>query len=144
MASLNKRASPISEVVEAMHEVGVDLAHAKTIRLTQDVATQGQMLITMGCGDQCPVVPGLLRDDWSLEDPKGRPIERVREIRDEIRQRVELLLDRKGWLGSVDEWPVARRFRLCRPCILGDSGGLPPQRLTPAPRREMFGEFAPK
>ena len=55
------------------------------------------MLITMGCGDQCPVVPGLRRDDWPLEDPKGKPIERVREIRDEIRDRVQELIDREGW-----------------------------------------------
>jgi arsenate reductase len=55
------------------------------------------MFITMGCGDQCPVVPGLEREDWALEDPKDKPLARVREIRDEIRQRVETLLDRKGW-----------------------------------------------
>ena len=85
------------EVVEAMNEVGVDLAHAKPARLTEDVARQGQMLITMGCGDQCPVVPGIRRDDWPLDDPKGKPLARVREIRDEIRQRVETLLEHEGW-----------------------------------------------
>ena len=84
-----------------MNEVGVDLAHASTTRLTEDVARQGQMLITMGCGDQCPVVPGLRRDDWPLEDPKGKPIERVRQIRDEIRRRVEALLDQEGWSGAT-------------------------------------------
>ena len=56
-----------------------------------------QMLITMGCGDQCPVVPGLRRDDWPLEDPKGKPIARVREIRDDVRARVVALLAREGW-----------------------------------------------
>ena len=55
------------------------------------------MLITMGCGDQCPVVPGLKRDDWPLEDPKGKPIEAVRAIRDEIRSRVQELVERQGW-----------------------------------------------
>jgi arsenate reductase (thioredoxin) len=85
------------EVVEAMRDEGVDLAHAPTTRLTQSLAEQAQMLITMGCGDQCPVVPGLRRDDWPLEDPKGQPIARVREIRDEIRGRVEALLVREGW-----------------------------------------------
>jgi arsenate reductase len=85
------------EVVEAMNEVGVNLAHAKPARLTEDVARQGQMLITMGCGDQCPVVPGIRRDDWPLDDPKGKPLARVREIRDEIRQRVETLLEHEGW-----------------------------------------------
>ena len=55
------------------------------------------MLITMGCGEACPAVPGLARDDWPLEDPKGRPIERVRQIRDEIAARVRALLVRHGW-----------------------------------------------
>ena len=85
------------EVVQAMSEVGVDLTGAPTSRLTTDLAQQAQMLVTMGCGDQCPVVPGLKRDDWPLEDPKGKSIARVREIRDEIRQRVEALLEREGW-----------------------------------------------
>ena len=89
------------EVVEAMNEVGVDLAQAKTTRLTEDVARQGQLLITMGCGDHCPIVPGLRRDDWPLEDPKGKPLERVRQIRDEIRQRVEALLHHEGWSGAT-------------------------------------------
>ena len=91
------------EVVEAMKEVGVDLAQAKTTRLTEDMARQCQLLITMGCGDQCPIVPGLRRDDWPLEDPKGQPVERVREIRDEIRQRVEALLDQQGWAAAAPE-----------------------------------------
>ena len=85
------------EVVTAMSEVGIDLATATTTRLTADVAAQAELLITMGCGDQCPVVPGTRRDDWPLEDPKGKPVARVRQIRDEIRQRVEALVDREGW-----------------------------------------------
>jgi arsenate reductase len=85
------------EVVTAMSEVGVDLSGAPTSRLTSELAQRAQMLITMGCGDQCPVVPGLKRDDWPLEDPQGEAIARVREIRDEIRQRVETLLEREGW-----------------------------------------------
>jgi arsenate reductase len=91
------------EVVEAMNEVGVDLAPAKTTRLTADLARQGQWLITMGCGDQCPIVPGIRRDDWPLDDPKGQPVERVRRIRDEIRQRVEALLDQQGWSSAAPE-----------------------------------------
>jgi arsenate reductase (thioredoxin) len=55
------------------------------------------MLITMGCGEQCPAVPGLKREDWSLDDPKGKPVERVREIRDDVRERVVQLLHREGW-----------------------------------------------
>ena len=90
------------EVVEVMNEVGLDLANARTTRLTEDVARQGHMLITMGCGDQCPVVPGLRRDDWPFEDPKGKSIERVRQIRDEIRRRVEALLDQEGWSGTSE------------------------------------------
>jgi arsenate reductase len=61
------------------------------------------MLITMGCGDACPYVPGLRRDDWPLEDPKGKPVERVRQIREEVRARVEQLLAREGWAPSLDE-----------------------------------------
>jgi arsenate reductase (thioredoxin) len=89
------------EVVTAMNEVGVDLSGAPTSRLTSELAQRAQMLITMGCGDQCPVVPGLKRDDWPLEDPNGKPIARIREIRDEIRQRVEMLLEREGWHSSA-------------------------------------------
>ena len=85
------------EVIDAMNEVGVDLSKAGTTRLTTEVAQQAQMLITMGCGDQCPVVPGVRRDDWPLEDPKGKPIALVRAIRDDIRQRVEALLVDEGW-----------------------------------------------
>ena len=85
------------EVINAMNEVGVDLSTAGTTRLTTEVAQQAQMLITMGCGDQCPVVPGVRRDDWPLEDPKGKPIALVRAIRDDIRQRVEALLVDEGW-----------------------------------------------
>ena len=85
------------EVVAAMDEVGIDLCEAPTSRLTAELAERAQMLITMGCGDQCPVVPGLKRDDWPLEDPKNKPLAVVRAIRDDIRQRVEVLLEREGW-----------------------------------------------
>ena len=85
------------EVLEAMREVGIDLSDRTPQKLTDDLSRGAQMLITMGCGDQCPVVPGLRRDDWPLEDPKGKPIARVREIRDDVRQRVIALLRREGW-----------------------------------------------
>jgi len=88
------------EVVTAMNEVGVDLSAAPTSRLTTEMAQGAQMLITMGCGDQCPVVPGLKRDDWALQDPKGQPLDHVRRIRDEIRDRVTQLLDTQGWRRS--------------------------------------------
>jgi arsenate reductase (thioredoxin) len=85
------------EVVVAMNEVGVDLSVASTSKLTAELAQRAQLLITMGCGDQCPVVPGLTRDDWPLEDPKGKTIDHVRRIRDQIRDRVTELLDTHGW-----------------------------------------------
>jgi arsenate reductase (thioredoxin) len=85
------------EVVAAMNEVGIDLSSSPTSKLTMALTQHAQMIITMGCGDQCPVVPGLKRDDWPLEDPKNKPLARVREIRDEIRHRVEMLLQQEGW-----------------------------------------------
>jgi arsenate reductase len=86
-------ASTVHAVVrEAMAEIGVDLSHAQPRLLTEEVARQADLLVTMGCGEQCPVVPGLQRDDWSIDDPKGQSLERVRAIRDEIARRVERLL----------------------------------------------------
>jgi arsenate reductase (thioredoxin) len=85
------------EVIAVMNEAGIDLAGATPRRLDAAVAQQAQMLITMGCGDQCPVVPGATRDDWPLEDPKGQPVGKVRQIRDEIAHRVRTLVDREGW-----------------------------------------------
>ena len=79
-------------VVEVMRELGIGLESAIPQRLTPELAAQADLLVTMGCGDACPVMPGLHRDDWPLSDPKGLPIERVREIRDEIRARIETLL----------------------------------------------------
>jgi arsenate reductase len=77
--------------------VGIDLSDRKPQKLTDDLARGAHMLVTMGCREQCPVVPGLQRDDWPLEDPKGKPLDRVREIRDEVRARVVDLLAREGW-----------------------------------------------
>ena len=85
------------EVQAAMQEVGIDLSGAKPQLLTDSLARDAQLLVTMGCGEACPYVPGLGRDDWPLEDPKGKPIERVREIRDDVRARVEGLLESQGW-----------------------------------------------
>ena len=85
------------EVMEAMREVGIDLSHAEPTLLTHDLATQSSLLVTMGCGEKCPVVPGLKRDDWPLEDPKGKPLELVRQIRQDIRRRIETLIAAEGW-----------------------------------------------
>lgn len=84
-------------VVAAMREVEIDLAGARPQRLTHELAATAQLLITMGCGDECPVVPGLERDDWPLPDPKDQPADAVRNVRDEVRRRVEALLAARGW-----------------------------------------------
>ncbi len=84
-----------SVVVDAMREVGIDLSHAKPQKLTAELAQDAELLITMGCGDECPYVPGLRRDDGPLPDPKGQGIETVRQTRDEIKQRVLHLLEQE-------------------------------------------------
>jgi N-acetylglutamate synthase-like GNAT family acetyltransferase len=86
-----------------MREDGVDLSAVRPQKLTAEVARQSSLLVTMGCGEACPVVPGLERDDWPLEDPKGKPPERVREIRDEVRRRVRGLLRARGWGRPLDQ-----------------------------------------
>jgi arsenate reductase len=80
------------EVRAVMQEIGIDLTDAKPQRLTEDLARGAQLLITMGCGDKCPYVPGLRRDDWPLRDPKGLTLDEVRGIRDEVKRRVLDLL----------------------------------------------------
>ena len=89
------------EVVAVMREVGIDLTAARPTRLTDELAAGAQLLVTMGCGESCPVVPGLRRQDWDLPDPKGQPVQRVRAIRDEIRARVERLVTAEGWQRSA-------------------------------------------
>jgi protein-tyrosine-phosphatase len=83
-------------VVDAMREAGIDLSAAKPQKLTAELAQNAEMLITMGCGDECPFVPGLRRDDWPLPDPKGQGIESVRQTRDEIRRRVLQLIAKEN------------------------------------------------
>ncbi|MEZ0313037.1 MAG: low molecular weight phosphatase family protein [Myxococcota bacterium] len=85
------------EVVTVMRELGIDLAGARPRKLTDELARGATHLITMGCGDACPVVPGLQRGDWPLDDPKGQPLERVRAIRDDIVTRVDALIATNGW-----------------------------------------------
>lgn len=85
------------EVLQAMREVGIDLSNAQPTKLTDELASESAILITMGCGEQCPHVPGLRHLDWPLEDPKGKPVERVREIREEVRERVLELLRVEQW-----------------------------------------------
>jgi arsenate reductase len=90
-----ERVHPV--VVDVMHEAGIDVSKNRPQRLTADLASDATLLVTMGCGDECPFVPGLATDDWPLPDPKNQPIDVVREIRDDIRQRVVQLLQARGW-----------------------------------------------
>ncbi len=85
------------EVLGAMREVGIDLSAARPQKLTTELAAGARHLVTMGCGENCPYLPGLRVQDWPLEDPKGKPPERVREIRDEVRARVSQFVEAEGW-----------------------------------------------
>lgn len=84
-----------AEVVTVMNEVGVDLSHTRPQLLTDELARDADLLVTMGCGEACPYIPGLKREDWALPDPKGKSLDEVREIRDMIRQQVEKLITRQ-------------------------------------------------
>ena len=85
------------EVVTAMREVGIDLSRANPRYLSKDVTKDAHSVITMGCGEECPLIPGVERDDWPLDDPKGQSAEVVRSIRDEIRKRVAELVKERKW-----------------------------------------------
>jgi arsenate reductase (thioredoxin) len=84
-------------VLHVMSECGIDLSHATPQRLTPELAHGASLLVTMGCGEECPVVPGAEHRDWPLDDPRDLPLEHVRVIRDAIRVRVQQLLSEKGW-----------------------------------------------
>ena len=90
-------------VAEAMREVGIDVSQNRPRRLTVDLARDASLLVTMGCGEQCPAVPGLQRDDWPLPDPTDRPLSEVREIRDEARDRVAALIRSRNWSRVSDD-----------------------------------------
>jgi len=81
------------EVVKAMLELGIDVSDRAPQGLTRELAEEADVVVTMGCGDQCPFIPGKRYIDWDLQDPKGRPIDEVRAIRDEIRRRVATLVE---------------------------------------------------
>ena len=85
------------EVAQVMREEGIDLVGIKPQFLSAELAQQATLLVTMGCGDACPYVPGLQKLDWPLQDPKGQPLESVRKIRDEIRARVTELAQKRNW-----------------------------------------------
>jgi arsenate reductase len=82
-----------TEVVEVMRELGIDLADRTPQLLTHQLAEQADVVVTMGCGDACPYIPGKRYIDWQLPDPKNRPLEEVRATRDDIAQRVAALVD---------------------------------------------------
>ena len=81
------------QVVEVMRELGIDLSDRQPQRLTRDLAEQADVVVTMGCGDACPFIPGKRYLDWELTDPKGLPVDEVRAIRDDIDRRVIELVD---------------------------------------------------
>jgi arsenate reductase (thioredoxin) len=81
------------EVVEAMRELDIELAGRKPRALTRELAEQADVVVTMGCGDACPYIPGKRYLDWDLPDPKGRPLDEVRATRDEIERRVRELAE---------------------------------------------------
>jgi len=80
------------EVLEVMREIGIDLADREPHKLTREAAERADVVVTMGCGDECPFIPGKRYVDWDLDDPKGRPLDEVRATRDEIARRVEALV----------------------------------------------------
>lgn len=84
-------------VLLAMREVGIDLSSAKPQKLTKELAEKASLLVTMGCGEACPYVPGLDKEDWPTPDPKGQTLEDVRMIRDGLKQRVSDLIQRRSW-----------------------------------------------
>jgi len=86
------------EVANVMREIGIDLSAAKPQLLTRELSAGARLLVSMGCGEECPYIPGVEVLDWPLDDPKGRPVDEVLRIRDEIRERVMALLRDRGWV----------------------------------------------
>jgi protein-tyrosine-phosphatase len=90
------------EVVEVMRELDIDLVNRQPQLLTRELAEQADIVVTMGCGDECPFIPGKRYIDWDLQDPSGQPIDTVRAIRDDITQRVQALVDELDTAGPDD------------------------------------------
>jgi len=84
-------------VVEAMREVGLDVSRATPRLLTPELAQTANLLVTMGCSEECPYVPGVEVQDWDLQDPKDQPVEVVRKIRDDIRKRIAAVVKAREW-----------------------------------------------
>jgi arsenate reductase len=86
------------EIVAVMLEAGIDLRGHEPRLLTPEIAQEGTLLVTMGCGDRIPPVTHLLREEWFLAEPHGKDVADVRRIRDDVRQRVRTLIEREGWV----------------------------------------------
>jgi arsenate reductase (thioredoxin) len=84
------------EVVSAMEELGIDVSGEQPKRLAREMAERADVVVTMGCGDECPYIPGKRYLDWDLPDPKGKPIDEVRAVRDDIERRVRELVEELG------------------------------------------------
>ena len=97
------------EVVAVMRELGIDLADRVPQALTIELAQQADVIVTMGCGDACPYIPGKRHVDWNLADPEGRPVEEVRATRDEIQRRVSALVVELDEGAAVDRTAAATR-----------------------------------
>ena len=89
------------QVVEVMRELGIDLSSRRPQQLTAEIARRADWVVTMGCGDECPYVPGKRYLDWDIPDPSGRPIDEIRRIRDDIDRRVHTIVD------ELDQTPTA-------------------------------------
>lgn len=116
------------EVVEVMRELGIDLADRRPQKLTPALANAADVVVTMGCGDACPAVPGALRVDWDIPDPAGKDIATVRDIRDHIAALVDALL------AEIDRRSLGRPH--------GDPLGTGPGPSEPRPSRERAGKTA--
>jgi protein-tyrosine-phosphatase len=86
-----------AEVITVMRELDIDLSQARPQYLSTDLIKDAHIVITMGCGDECPLVPGVERDEWPLDDPREQAVEVVRRIRDDIRARVAALIKERRW-----------------------------------------------
>jgi arsenate reductase len=107
------------EVIEAMRELSLDLSDRRPQLLTRELAEQADLIVTMGCGDQCPYIPGKRYLDWELPDPKGRPLAEVRATRDEINRRVRALGE------ELDQTAGSRQRRSTTSNTVETVGGAP-------------------
>lgn len=85
------------EVLAVMKEVEIDLSSAKPTLLTEELAKGAVLLVTMGCGENCPYIPGLEIQDWPLPDPKGKSLDEVRKTRDRVKELIQELIEKKNW-----------------------------------------------